>query len=98
MSNENPIQLVDERRAGEMLGLSIRTLQDWRCRGGGPRYLKISAKCVRYDIADILEWAQASKVRHTSEPAAVRLIDVNTGKGSLNPHNGAFGESNGINQ
>jgi predicted DNA-binding transcriptional regulator AlpA len=98
MNNENPIQLVDERRAGEMLGLSIRTLQKWRCHGGGPRYVRISRNCVRYDISDILEWAQASKVRHTSEPVAVCLIHGNHGNGSPNSQDGVCGIFNGKRQ
>ena len=32
---------LTETKAGERLGFSIRTLQGWRMKGGGPPFLKI---------------------------------------------------------
>lgn len=53
--------------AAEFLGIVPRTLEKLRQKGGGPRYVRFSAKCVRYRISDLLAW-QASKVReHTSD-------------------------------
>jgi len=55
--NASPItrQLDDERQAAAYLNLSPRTLQAWRRRGDGPRYLKLGA-AVRYDRADLDAW------------------------------------------
>lgn len=63
-------QLVPEMEAADLLGLSIRTLQNWRVRGGGPRFVRISARCIRYRIADIEEWISARTCANTSEPVS----------------------------
>lgn len=44
---------LNEWRAAEMLGISVRTLQTWRLRGGGPQYLKLG-RSVRYRTSDLL--------------------------------------------
>lgn len=49
-------RLLREREAAEYLGFSPRSLQNWRLRGGGPRYIKISPRAVRYREEDLLAW------------------------------------------
>ena len=39
--------LVDEKEAGRFLGLTDRTLQSYRQRGSGPKYISISSRCLR---------------------------------------------------
>ncbi|MHA7826185.1 MAG: helix-turn-helix transcriptional regulator [Roseovarius sp.] len=63
----NPNRLVTEYEAADMLCYSVRALQNWRHRGGGPRFVKVSSRSVRYRIADILEWIDERTVAHTSE-------------------------------
>lgn len=63
-------QLVPEMEAANLLGLSIRTLQNWRVRGGGPRFVRISSRCIRYRITDIEEWIAARTCANTSEPVS----------------------------
>jgi hypothetical protein len=58
---------IDEKRAAEYLGISPRTLQGYRTKGGGPEFVKISHKVVRYKIADLMKWVQNKKRRNTSE-------------------------------
>ena len=36
-------RLIDEKAAGEFLGVTRRTMQNWRLKGGGPKYVWISA-------------------------------------------------------
>jgi len=54
---------VDSRRhltpaeLAERLGVSVRTLTDWRYRGIGPRFLKVGVH-IRYRVADVLAWEQ----------------------------------------
>lgn len=59
--------LVDENEAADMLCYSVRALQNWRCRGGGPRFVKVSARSVRYRRRDLLAWIENRTVSHTSE-------------------------------
>jgi len=45
-------QHLTERELAQLLSLSIRTLQDWRRRGCGPKYLKLG-KAVRYPSSEV---------------------------------------------
>ena len=49
MSNK---QLLNSDEAAEYLGLKRTTLEAWRCRGGGPLYLKLG-RIVKYRLADL---------------------------------------------
>ena len=51
--------LLDERQAATALGLTPRTLQSWRHRGGENAipFVRISARCIRYRPEDLREWA-----------------------------------------
>jgi predicted DNA-binding transcriptional regulator AlpA len=72
MHATTPILLLDERGAAAMLGMTPRTLQEWRRVGSGPPYVRISSRCVRYRVADLESWA-AERVRtSTSAEAAAR--------------------------
>ena len=54
--------LVNERNAARFLALSDRRLQGLRYEGGGPRFVRLSGRCVRYRRADLLKWAQGRPV------------------------------------
>jgi excisionase family DNA binding protein len=66
MTTTAPIYLTQSQVA-EILGVSARTLEMWRVRGGGPQYRKLGARCVRYTLADIEAWISA---RTTTTAAA----------------------------
>ena len=59
-------QLLNEQEAARMLGFTIRALQNWRVRGGGPQYVKISKRSVRYRRRDILAWVNKHIKANTS--------------------------------
>lgn len=59
--------VLTERQAAEYLQLSPRTLQAWRLRGGGPAFVRISKRCVRYRLVDIQAWAEERLARSTSD-------------------------------
>lgn len=58
---------IDDRAASELLGLSRSYMRQLRVKGGGPRFSKLSAKAIRYRVADLLSWAEARSVSSTSE-------------------------------
>jgi len=60
-----PEPLLTEIQAAELLNLSTRTLQSWRIKGGGPRFLKLG-RAIRYRVADLNEWLEARALAHTS--------------------------------
>ncbi len=54
--------LLTEKEAAEWARMAPRTLQLWRQRGEGPRFVRISARCIRYRLEDLKAWA-AERVR-----------------------------------
>lgn len=60
-------RLINEKAAGEYLNVAIRTLQAWRVRGGGPKYVSISRRCVKYRLTDLDVWADGKLAASTSE-------------------------------
>ena len=62
-------RLIDEREAANFLGYSVRALQNWRVRGGGPRFVKVSGRSVRYRRRDLIAWIEERTCSHTTEAA-----------------------------
>jgi predicted DNA-binding transcriptional regulator AlpA len=62
-------RLIDEKEAALYLGYTVRALQNWRLRGGGPRFVKVSARSIRYRRADLDAWIESKLVSSTSEAA-----------------------------
>ena len=60
-------RLIDEREAADLLCYSVRALQNWRHRGGGPKFVKVSSRSIRYRIGDIHEWVEDKTVSNTSQ-------------------------------
>lgn len=60
-------QLLNENEAARMLGFTIRALQNWRVRGGGPQFVKLSKRSVRYRRRDLLEWINIHLRANTSQ-------------------------------
>lgn len=60
-------RLINETEAAGFLGYSIRALQNWRYRGGGPDFVKVSRRSVRYRRKDLIAWADRNTVSSTSE-------------------------------
>ncbi len=60
--------LIDEKVAAAFLGLEPRTMQSFRQRGSGPKFIKISSRCLRYRRADLKTWSDSLVRRSTSDP------------------------------
>lgn len=57
---------VDTVAASALTGVAASTLENWRSRGFGPKFLKIGRK-VMYDPRDIEAWKDTRRVGSTSE-------------------------------
>ena len=69
--NSQPNQaFLNTVEAAAYLGLQRTTLEAWRCRGGGPKYLKFG-NAVRYRRADLEAWIESRTRSHTSETEEV---------------------------
>lgn len=51
-------RLLNESEAAAFLGYTIRALQNWRLRGGGPRFVKVSGRSIRYRRRDLNDWVE----------------------------------------
>ena len=60
-------RLINENGAANFLGYTIRALQGWRVKGGGPKFIRVSARSIRYRRRDLIEWAEARLKTSTSE-------------------------------
>ena len=68
---DNPgfwFELINERVAGVFVDLTPRTLQALRQRGGGPRFCRLSSRCVKYRRIDLRAWSEARLRTSTSDP------------------------------
>lgn len=54
-------QLFNEHEVSAALNASVHTLRNWRYRGKGPKYIKLS-RCVRYRASDVEAFLAASTV------------------------------------
>ncbi len=54
--------LLRPAAAAQFLGVSVRTLQDWRFTGTGPRFIRYSARAVRYRVRDLEAWIKKREV------------------------------------
>jgi len=62
--------LITEHEAAAFLGYSVRALQNWRVRGGGPKFVKVSKRSIRYRRRDLIDFIDAHTVASTSQTAA----------------------------
>lgn len=57
--------LVNEKKAAELLGVTHWFLKKRRVEGGGPKFVRVSSRCIRYRVRDLEEWAADRVRRHT---------------------------------
>lgn len=67
--------LMNEREAAKRLGLRVSTLRRWRWAGKGPSFLKIGG-AVRYDLAVLDAFIEASRRSSTSDPGTADLSEA----------------------
>lgn len=65
---EHPDALLYPAEAAFLLGLSVRTLEQARLKGGGVPFVSLSRRAVRYRRRDIIEFIEARVRKSTSDP------------------------------
>ncbi len=66
-STEGFDSLVRQEDAAIMLGVTPRCMENWRHRGEGPNFVRISGRCIRYRKSDLALWIEARVKSSTSE-------------------------------
>jgi predicted DNA-binding transcriptional regulator AlpA len=59
--------LVSESRAAAMIGAAPKTMERWRSRGGGPPFVRIGPRMVRYALADLESWIDAQRAESLAD-------------------------------
>ena len=62
----DPNSALTENQAADFLGLSVRTLQNWRATRTGPSFTKIS-RSVRYTRRALIDFQRAHTVTSTPD-------------------------------
>lgn len=60
-------RLINETEAADFLGYTVRALQNWRVRGGGPEFVKVSKRSIRYRRRDLIAWSESKLRSSTSD-------------------------------
>ncbi|MBB3065349.1 helix-turn-helix domain-containing protein [Limibacillus halophilus] len=60
-------RLMTESEAADFLSYTTRALQNWRVRGGGPKFIRISSRSIRYRRRDLITWADERSRLSTSD-------------------------------
>jgi predicted DNA-binding transcriptional regulator AlpA len=63
----DPDALLTEVQVGQLLGLSIRTLQAWRVRRAGPPFVQVG-RAIRYRRSDLVSWIDANTMGSSARP------------------------------
>ena len=61
-------ELIPETEAADFLDLTPRSMQAMRQRGGGPKFIRLSSRCIRYTRTLLKAWADARMRSSTSDP------------------------------
>jgi excisionase family DNA binding protein len=62
-------QVYTTKEAARLLGVSHRTLEDWRTRGAGPRFIMLG-RLVRYRATDLERFVNRNDFGNTAEAQA----------------------------
>ncbi len=61
-------ELIRQAPAAEFAGLKPRGLEAMRQRGEGPKFVRVSCRCIRYRRVDLREWSESLLRKSTSDP------------------------------
>ena len=75
---ESETHYMSTRQVAAYLGLSPRTLENYRCRGGGPPF-HVFGGAVRYLLSDVVNWASKRRRRSTSDDGVRSAIPNDRG-------------------
>ncbi|MCP4091801.1 MAG: DNA-binding protein [Gammaproteobacteria bacterium] len=61
---------INTKEASAFLSVTVRYLEQMRQHGKGPKFVKVSPRCVRYRIIDLIEFQEANLRKNTIEGCA----------------------------
>lgn len=64
---ETELRLLTEGETAELLGMTVSFLQARRIRGGGPPFVRVGSRTVRYNVADLEAWVEKQRRESTAD-------------------------------
>lgn len=62
----DPDYLMTEQQTSELTNVAIQTLRNWRVRGSGPKFIRVSSRAIRYRRRDLMAWVESRLAASTS--------------------------------
>jgi excisionase family DNA binding protein len=72
------MKILTEQEAAKLLNISVKTLQGWRYKGGGPRFAKMG-RLVRYAMTNLEDYVHQQTRRSTSDRGPTSLPQNRSG-------------------
>lgn len=66
-ANNNMPHLLTEADAADYLKVSPKTLESWRTRGGGPQFVRLRGRAIRYRFNDLAAFIESGLRASTSD-------------------------------
>lgn len=66
---ETEKRFLSRDEAAQFLGLRPQTLANLSWRNEGPPFIRLSERCVRYDLIELISWMKSREVRPGEEAA-----------------------------
>lgn len=67
---DQPPTLLTTRQAAEVLGLEPRTMEEFRRKGSGPPFIRLSSRSVRYRLDALERWLEERTFQSTAAERA----------------------------
>lgn len=61
--------LLTSQQVADLLAVELRTVEDWRARGVGPRFVRVGRRMVRYRPADVESYVAGGQPTSAGEVA-----------------------------
>ncbi len=61
-------RLIGEKEVADLLSLGLSTVQQWRVKGKGPKFLRLG-RLVRYRTSDVLDYIESLKAFSSTSEA-----------------------------
>ena len=72
--------LLTAQEAAAFLRLKYGTLAWYRCQGGGPAFVRVGPKLIRYRLGDLREYAKGQPMGEGVQRAAMAMLAARTAK------------------
>lgn len=66
---------LDSQEAADRISYSVHTLQFWRSHGGGPPFIRVHGRTVRYRQRDLDQWMNQHGLSRSNKHEPEEIVD-----------------------